>query len=51
MEDKGICVWDVCMNMVVMMLSMELFVMLIEVSVDGKNMTTADGKDVIFWDL
>ena len=50
-EDKGIRVWDVRTNTVVTTLSTESPVMSIEVSPDGKNMTTADGKDVTFWDL
>jgi hypothetical protein len=50
-EDKGIRVWDVKSNTVVTTLSTESPVTSIEVSADGKNMTTADGKTVTFWDL
>ena len=50
-EDKGIRVWDVRTNTVVTTLSTESPVMSIEVSNDGKKMTTADGKHVTLWDL
>lgn len=49
-DDKGIRVWDVRTNMVVTTLDTETPVTSIEITGGGRYITTADGKNVTFFD-